>query len=231
MGVAMIKTKRRARFLRARSIVPLENAACTPEQLRATHMLLSALLDYPGDSFSELLKSAEEIGQTLPAPIAADLDEFVKWAQDSGEREVRSHYVDIFDQQRKCALYLSYYVAGDTRLRGSAILGFRQFLNAIGYELQRDELDDYLPVILELSAASGDPLVWELLASHREGIEVMRSALHQAESPYKNLLDALARTLPEVDEETYERFQRLVTQGPPSEMVGVHQTPWPTRSQ
>ncbi|MFT0762643.1 nitrate reductase molybdenum cofactor assembly chaperone [Scrofimicrobium sp. R131] len=217
----------KARFVSAPALVPLDTTPCTPEQMRATHMLLSVLLDYPGEKFDQALAAAVD----LPAPIQADLDQFVAWAQEAGERDVRSHYVDIFDQQRRCALYLSYYVAGDTRLRGSAILGFRQFLTALGYELDRDELDDYLPVILELSALSGDHLVWELLASHREGIEVMRSALYQAESPYRHLLDALARTLPEVDADTYERFQRLVTQGPPTEMVGAQlSTPWPTRS-
>ena len=229
-GVVMPKVKQRPRFVSAPAMVPVESATCSPDQMRAAHMLLSALLKYPEDPFSELLSSAEEIGQSLPASIQDDLREFIDWAEEEGTRKVRSHYVDIFDQQRRCALYLSYYVAGDTRLRGSAILGFRQFLSALGYELAKDELDDYLPVILELSAVSGDPMVWELLASHREGVEVMRSALHQAKSPYRHLLDALARTLPEVDAETNERFQRLVSQGPPTEMVGVQEIPWPTRS-
>ncbi|MBN9620909.1 MAG: hypothetical protein J0H43_14445 [Actinobacteria bacterium] len=67
----------------------------------------------------------------------------------------------------------------------------------------------------------GDRLVLELLASHREGIEVMRSALRGYRSPYAHLLDALCRTLPPVDAATHERYQRLVTQGPPAEMVGT----------
>lgn len=220
------------RFLSAPRIDPVASVECTPEQMAAVHLLLSVLLDYPNEKYAEALTEAAAPSVELPPQIQDDLNQFVEWAEESGEREVSAHYVDTFDQQRRCALYLSYYVAGDTRLRGSAILGFRQFINALGYELDRDELDDYLPVILELSAATGDPLVWELLASHREGIEVMRSALRQAESPYMHLLNALARTLPEVTPETYERFQRLVTQGPPTEMVGVHlPTPWPTRSQ
>ena len=77
-------------------------------------------------------------------------------------------------------------------------------------------------MILELSATSGDPLVVQLLAAHRDGLEVMRSALHAAHSPYAHLLDGLVCTLPEVSDEVVERFQRLITQGPPTEMVGVN---------
>lgn len=185
-------------------------------------MLLSVLLDYPEGKFPAALETLRETIADLPEPIAADLNKFSEWAASTPLREVQAHYVETFDQQRRCALYLSYYVAGDTRLRGSAILGFKEFLSALGYELDRHELDDYLPVILELSGLTGDRLVWELLASHREGIEVMRSALAGAQSPYMHLLNALARTLPDISAETYERFQRLVTQGPPTEMVGVH---------
>lgn len=212
----------RVRFVTAKPIDPLASVPCTPTQMRTAHMLLSVLLDYPEDSFDAALAAARDAMADLPPQIAGDLGQFLEWAAQAGLRDAQSHYVEIFDQQRRCALYLSYYVAGDTRLRGSAILGFKEFLSALGYELDRDELADYLPVILELSASSGDPMVWELLASHREGIEVMRSALSTAQSPYVHLLNALARTLPEISPETYERFQRLVTQGPPTEMVGVH---------
>ncbi len=222
---------RKARFVTAPQMVPVEPASCTSEQIRTIHMLLSVLLEYPGPKFLEALDAVGNPGIELPESIQNDLEQFTDWATRMGERGTHAHYVDIFDQQRRCALYLSYYVAGDTRLRGSAILGFRQFAEALGYRLERDELDDFLPVLLELSAVTGDHLVVELLASHREGIEVMRSALHQADSPYKYLLDALARTLPDVDDETYDRFQRLITQGPPTEMVGVHlPTLFPSRS-
>lgn len=215
--------KKPTRFLTPSPVAPVEPVACTPAQMQTAHMLISALLVYPEDRFGPALEAYQEVRGTLPTGVAAHLDAFADWAGASSRRDVQEHYVDTFDQKRRTALYLSYYVAGDTRLRGSAILGFKEFINALGYENNDDELDDFLPVILELSATSGDPLVWELLASHRDGIEVMRSALHSSRSPYAHLLDALACTLPPVSDEVVERFQRLVSQGPPTEMVGVHQ--------
>ena len=210
------------RFLTPSPVAPIEPVACTEQQIRTAHMLIAAWLTYPEERFDPALAAYDEVRDALPAGIRVHLAAFVDWAVTRPRREVCEHYVEVFDQRRRTALYLSYYVAGDTRLRGSAILGFKDFLGALGYENGTDELDDYLPVILELSATSGDPLVVQLLAAHRDGLEVMRAALHAAHSPYAHLLDGLVCTLPEVSDEVVERFQRLITQGPPTEMVGVN---------
>ena len=218
-----------ARFVSARPIDPVATVACTPWQVRTAHMTLSVLLDYPRADFPQVMDAARESLDTLPAPIRADIEAYLDWAQQVGTRAVEEAYVDTFDQQRRCTLYLSYYATGDTRQRGVAILGFRDLMRAIGFEQDRDELADYLPLVLELSGRSGDPIVLELLAAHHEGIEVMRAALHGLDSPWAHLLDALCRTLPPVDAETEAHYQRLVTQGPPSEMVGTGTAlPFPT---
>ena len=68
-----------------------------------------------------------------------------------------------------------------------------------------------------------------LLSSHREGIEVLRSALADAASPYAGLVEAVSMTLPRIDEATAERVRALVAAGPPTETVGVTDTlPFPT---
>ncbi len=210
-----------ARLLDAPRLPRLEAVRLTPEQLRTVHMTLSVLLDYPPDDLAALLDAAGESLVGLPAQVRDDVSVFADWAREAGQRAVAEHYVDTFDQRRRCALYLSYYAVGDTRQRGVAILGFQAVLRALGWEQARDELADYLPLVLELSARTGDRLALDLLASHRDGIEVMRSALRGFRSPYAHLLDALCRTLPPVDDATRDRYQRLVTQGPPSETVGA----------
>ncbi len=199
----------------------LVRTECSPDQLRTAHMVVSVLLDYPGERYDEALAAAEQSAAGLPDPVRDDVLEFVASARSAGPRAVAEHYVDTFDQRRRCALYLSYYAVGDTRQRGVALLGFQAVMRALGFERARDELADYLPLVLELSARTGDRLALDLLASHREGIEVARSALRGFGSPYAHLLDALCHTLPPVDEQTRERYQRLVTQGPPAEMVGL----------
>lgn len=90
-----------------------------------------------------------------------------------------------------------------------------------GFEMAREELPDYLPVVLEFCAlnetASGD----ELLRANREGLEVIRAALVSASSPYAHLLEALCTTLPPLDADTLARYQELINQGPPTELVGI----------
>ncbi len=204
----------------------------TGAQRRALHMMVSLLLDYPHDG--ELERRLDAVAQALPQAglpeaVSTPVHRFLAAARQRGQRALAEHYVETFDRRRRCCLYLSYYAVGDTRHRGAAILAFQQALAATGWELDGDELADYLPVVLELSARSGDEIADELLASHRDGIEVLRAALVDAGSPYADLIEAVSMTLPPVDEEVAARIRALVSAGPPTETVGVTDVlPFPT---
>ena len=176
-----------------------------PQDARGVRMAVSVLLDYPGDDFETKLNAVEEALADLPEPASSALASFVSYARAAGLRAMQTTYVETFDQRRRCALGLTYYTHGDTRGRGQAILAFKAFD--------------------ETGTAEG------LLRSNREGIEVIRTALRAADSPYAPLLDALVATLPEPDEKTIEGFRKLISQGPPTELVGVGDlsaTPSPT---
>ena len=221
----MVSFVRAPQVLEAPPEVPLG-----PSQRAIVHMAASLLLDYPTEGTLETRLSAVEAElATLPAEVAVLLEEFIAQARRRGERAMAEHYVEVFDRRRRCCLYLTYYTVGDTRHRGAALLAFKQALAAAGYEMAADELPDYLPVVLELSARSGDEVAGALLSSHREGIEVLRSALADAASPYAGLVEAVSMTLPRIDEATAERVRALVAAGPPTETVGVTDTlPFPT---
>ena len=68
----------------------------------------------------------------------------------------------------------------------------------------------------------------ELVASYREGIEVLRAALAHERSPYVSLIVALCKALPEVDSDTAQKYVDLIRTGPPAEMVGIADLPVPT---
>ena len=191
-----------------------------PQDARGVRMAVSVLLDYPGDDFETKLDAVEEA-----------LASFVSYARAAGLRTMQTTYVETFDQRRRCALGLTYYTHGDTRGRGQAILAFKEVLRRAGFEMEREELPDHLPVVLEFAAFDETGTAEGLLRSNREGIEVIRTALRAADSPYAPLLDALVATLPEPDEKTIEGFRKLISQGPPTELVGVGDlsaTPSPT---
>lgn len=205
--------------------------AVTVDQRRTVAMAASLLLAYPEESFDARVAAVAGSLDGVPGAVEKRLRAFLDAARGLGPRGLQSHYVETFDQRRRCSLYLSYYSVGDTRQRGNAILAFRQQLAGLGIEERTEELPDHLCVLLEALARVDDArhdAAVEMLASHREGIEVLRSALEQLGSPYLHLVVAIAQVLPEVDAATADRYINLIKQGPPAELVGITQLPFPT---
>lgn len=196
--------------------VPLKNP-----QRRAVHMLASLLLDYPDEDWFAQLEVLEPHIAALPAPIAGPLTEFVAASRAAGSAQWQRSYVDTFDQKRKCSLYLSYFATGDTRKRGTALVTFLEAYRAAGFEFDAQDLPDYLPAVLEFSARSDDEIAGALLAAHVEGIEVLRAALEGMRSPWANVVRTITLSLPPVDRATQERILSLVSEGPPTETVGL----------
>ncbi|AKK08492.1 nitrate reductase molybdenum cofactor assembly chaperone [Corynebacterium testudinoris] len=201
----------------------------TDDQRRTVAIAASFLLDYPDDDFEAKIAAVDKHIDTLPPAIAAEVAAFTDAARTLGRRGLEEHYVETFDQRRRCSLYLSYYSVGDTRQRGTAILAFRQALEQLGFEEQREELPDHLCVVLEAVARSDGEQhaqTVEMLAAHRDGLEVLRSALQQQNSPFAHLIIAVAMSLPQIDADTAHNYLDLIRSGPPAELVGIG-TPLP----
>ncbi|GAB3602758.1 nitrate reductase molybdenum cofactor assembly chaperone [Microbacterium aureliae] len=202
-----------------------------PEELRPlrlaaadrarVHMIASLLLDYPDDAWFARLDAIRDALPGLPPAVAEPLAGFVDDAARAGTTEWQRRYVLTFDLKRKCSLYLSYYATGDTRKRGTALVTFLEAYRAAGWEFDAQELPDYLPAVLEFSAVSDSPIAAALIASHREGIEVLRAALESLSSPWAAIVRAVVLSLPPVDDRTRERYLALISEGPPTETVGL----------
>lgn len=200
---------------------PVRSVRMSQAERATTQMAASLLLDYPDSAYGERLRVLRHEVVGLPTPVRASLIEFIDDIEplEAAERERR--YVATFDLKRKCCMYLSYYAAGDTRRRGAALVAFLEAYRAAGWEFDADELPDYLPAVLEFAARSGSPIADRLLASHREGIEVLRAALLAVGSPYARLIEAVGMSLAPIDDRTRERYLRLINEGPPAESVGL----------
>lgn len=198
------------------SAIPLTNL-----ERRSTHMLTSLLLDYPSAQWFERLDTLRAHAQELPVEIAEELLAFIGAAEASDPLVWQRKYVETFDLKRKCSLYLSYFATGDTRRRGTALVTFIEAYRAVGWELDANELPDYLPTVLEFSARSASDVADALLAAHIEGVEVLRAALEAMKSPWAHLVKAVTLSLPPVDAATRERVLTLVNEGPPTETVGL----------
>ncbi|GAA3912242.1 nitrate reductase molybdenum cofactor assembly chaperone [Microbacterium invictum] len=206
-----------------RKALPPELAAVrlSAAQRANVHMIASLLLDYPDAAWFARLDAVQSHLVGLPSAIAGPFEDFIAQARRAGATEWQRRYVTTFDLKRKCSLYLSYYATGDTRRRGVALVTFLEAYRAAGWEFDADDLPDYLPAVLEFSARSDSEIAGALIASHREGIEVLRAALEGMDSPWALVVRTITLSLPPIDARTRERFLDLISEGPPTETVGL----------
>jgi nitrate reductase delta subunit len=183
--------------------------------------LVSLLLQYPEGPLLEARAELADAAETLPAGRQGDaVRAFARWYRDAPGDELQATYVETFDFSRRSSLHLTCHVFGDRRQRGMALLALKQRYAAAGFELADGELPDYLPVLLEFAALSGEPGL-EALARNREAVELVRAALHGQGSPWAGLLDAVALPLPELTRAQLARIRRMAEEGPPEEEVGL----------
>ena len=134
--------------------------------------------------------------------------------------ELTRHYVETFDLRRRCCLYLTYYAFGDTRKRGMALLRFTHAYRAAGFTIGSAELPDHLAVVCEFAARRPEPGL-RLLRENRAGIELLRLALADVQSPYLDVIDLVRAVLPEPAPRDLQQALELARSGPPAEEVGL----------
>jgi nitrate reductase molybdenum cofactor assembly chaperone NarJ/NarW len=181
----------------------------------------SLLLSYPDAEFADRLPLARRVAAAVSRPVGDPLRRFLDQAARSGPQDLAADYVATFDHRKRCCLFLTYYSHGDTRKRGMALLRLKQTYAAAGLRLAAGELPDHLAVMLEFAATAGPGTGERLLTDHRAGLELLRLALHDAHSPWADVLDSVSATLPPLSGGQRTAVARLAADGPPEEKVGL----------
>jgi nitrate reductase delta subunit len=196
--------------------------ATTPADRARIFQLCSLLLTYPDPG---LLAAGGQL-RAEAARIEADaareqITGFTDWLLATAAVDVQREFVQTFDLRRRSGLYLTYYLHGDTRKRGMALLILKQRYRAHGLRLADGELPDLLPVVLEFAATVGPGDGEAPLRQHRQGLELLRTALAESGTPYRRLLDAICGALPELTDGDRAAITALASDGPPVETVGL----------
>lgn len=180
------------------------------------------LLLYPDSETGseQTLRELRQVANALPERLGVGLAEFIDVALATPILQRQADYVATFDQKRRCCIYLSYYLNGDTRLRGMALVRFKEVYESAGLHFDDSELPDFLPVVLEFGIEAPAEAV-ALLQQHRRGLELLRSSLHQFGSAYAAVIEVVIATLPAADKAEMEAASVLAVQGPPTEQVGL----------
>lgn len=203
-----------------------------PRAQADTWQVASLLLDYPDEQLLGRLPVLRDVVAGLPPttadPLGRFLDHVSATVEEQGLGALQVAYVDTFDVTRKCALHLTFFLHGDTRKRGVALVQFKQLYRQHGVELSDNdaELPDFLPVVLEFGATVAPESAWKLLNDHRVGIELLRRALEQKSSPWLDVVTALRATLPSLDADDEVALAKLIAEGPPTEEVGIDTAPY-----
>lgn len=173
------------------------------------------LLDYPDAAWHDRLPL---VRSALSAVGGGPARKLVSFLDRASAMETASHYVDVFDFKNRHSLYLTWWLDGDTRRRGASLVELKAVFRDAGFVFSDTELPDYLPVVLEFTAACGDV---RLLLRHRPGLELLRLALIEHGTPYAAVLEAVCATLPGASPKDRAAARALAAAGPPSETVGL----------
>jgi nitrate reductase molybdenum cofactor assembly chaperone len=138
-----------------------------PRSVLTVRKVAAEVLQYPDDALLERLPVLTQAVAGLPLSARQLLAGFLDHLAVTALHQLQQDYVATFDMKRKCCLYLSYYLNGDTRRRGMALVAFKDVYRRAGMTLEADELPDYLPVVLEFAAVGDADSGEGLLVAHR----------------------------------------------------------------
>jgi nitrate reductase delta subunit len=176
------------------------------------------LLDYPDAAWREGLPLVRSALEVVGGGAARKLVLFLDQVSLTTSGEAASQYVEVFDFKNRHSLYLTWWLDGDTRRRGASLVELKAAFRRAGYTFSDSELADYLPVVLEFAAATGD---LRLLLRHRAGLELLRMALADYGTPYGSVVEAVCSTLPGPSPKDRAAARALAAAGPPQETVGI----------
>ncbi|QWF83972.1 nitrate reductase molybdenum cofactor assembly chaperone [Amycolatopsis sp. CA-230715] len=174
-------------------------------------------LQYPDDSVLAklvLLQAClDEIGTAVPGH--RELSLVLRHLRDGAPGELAAHYIEVFDRRPRRTLHLSWFSHGDTRRRGQALADLKAQYRKHGFALAENELPDFLPVVLEFTAAARDD---EVLTGFHAGLNLLRDNLSAHGTPYEHAVAAVLATMPS--------SPAAPAPEPPTELVGLD--PFPT---
>ncbi|WP_321795467.1 nitrate reductase molybdenum cofactor assembly chaperone [Caballeronia sp. J97] len=151
--------------------------------------ILSALLDYPEPALLDALPEIEAALRHWPrdrarlAPLIASLKRPLI--------ESQLTYVATFDRNPSHSLHLFEHIHGESRDRGQAMVDLLGEYRSLGFEIESNELPDYVPLFLEVLGAIEPARAQSLLDDAIHVLDAIGGRLLRDQSPYAAVFAAL----------------------------------------
>ncbi|WP_186577035.1 nitrate reductase molybdenum cofactor assembly chaperone [Aquibacillus kalidii] len=184
-------------------------------------LMASRLLSYPSNEDREIiLDGMAEI--EVPKDLRVKLEEAVDTVCRVSLPELQETYVETFDLKEKLGLYLSAHEFGDSPKRGAALIKLQKIINQAGYEREEGELADYIPMLYEFLAVSGETADSERLFK-RLSCVTQRILNHLTDdSPYRFIFSVMMEYVFEAP--TKQELQDMETN---REQADLEELPYP----
>lgn len=156
-------------------------------------VVMARILDYPGKDFLEERSEIEAFVKEYVSSSKArdEILERIKPLYQMPLKELQELYVETFDYKDKTALYLTAHELGDSRKRGAALIKLQKLICESGFDYEKKDLADYIPMLLELLAVAPDEMNFMRL-SKRLGYAIHRILNHlPSDNPYNSAMNLL----------------------------------------
>ena len=158
--------------------------------------ILSFLLQFPDERMLADLSAARgQIAAAFDGAEPEKVDRLVRHLLTRPVLELQETFSNLFDLSPSTCLNLTYHRFGDDKERGQVLARYAQAYSDAGYALAFPELPDYLPMVLELAAETGNSDNRWMLYENQPAIAALADRLAAADSPYAGVLEITAQML------------------------------------
>lgn len=156
--------------------------------------VISRLLDYPSEA---LFEAADELvavvnnAPELSPKHRVQLVEFIRTLTARDLYDAQESYDLLFDRGRALSLLLFEHVHGESRDRGQAMVDLMGVYKSKGFEVDSEQLPDYIPLYLEFLSEQEADFIQEWLGDVCHLLAMLSERLKERDCSYSMLFETL----------------------------------------
>lgn len=155
--------------------------------------VISRLLDYPSqetfDHADELISVVKT--SSLSVDNKARLVSFISELSATDLYDAQERYDLLFERGRSLSLLLFEHVHGESRDRGQAMVDLMAEYDEHGFEVNSEQLPDFIPLYLEFLSLQGEDYIEEWLGDVGHILTILSERLLDRKCDYQVLFDSL----------------------------------------
>lgn len=123
-------------------------------KLQPAFSYLSQAIDFPDEVFlsQSFLSSVQTEFPEIPEK--QKFLEILESLRKYNLIDLKAHYSNLFELNKRLTLYMTYYKLSDSREQGGVLAKLKMLYEMFGVSLEKAELTDYLPTMLEFLAVA-----------------------------------------------------------------------------